>query len=133
MDDTTRLTDIGSITLRADGILYVVFDFDGVMTEELASEYLAVRNGLVGDTSPPVLLHIITFPYVERSLRVFLLAGLPHPPCRAVVSADPTFITLWRTYQMVSEVDIPSRVFANLELAADWLHEQVAESERKGA
>lgn len=119
-------TEIGSLTLRPDGILHAVFDFDGKLTEDIAARYVAVRNELLGDNSPPVLIQIVNFPYVERPIRMLLLGGLAIPPCRAVVSADPTLITLWRTFQLVSPVEVPSAVFPSLELAIEWIHEQMA-------
>lgn len=125
MTPSTVTTDIGTITMRPDGILHVVFDFEGEITQEIAAAYLDVRNAMVGTASPPVLIQIKRFPYVERSIRSFFLSGLAHPPCRAVVSVDQTFITLWRTFDLVSPVEVPSKVFPNLDNAVQWIHEQV--------
>ncbi len=125
MDGQAITTDLGTVELRPDGILHVTFDYEGEVTRELSEDYLAARNGLVGSESPPVLLQIIKFPYVERSIRAAFLAGLPHPPCRAVVSVDPTFITMWRTYDIIAPVKVPSKVLPTIELAVEWLHEQM--------
>ena len=127
MDGSTRITDIGTLTLRPDGILHAVFDFDGVISKETAAAYVVQRNELLASSSPPVLIQIVRFPYVERSIRSFLLDELDTPPCRAVVSTDPTFITLWRTFDLVSPVDVPSKVFASVDTAVEWIHAQMAE------
>lgn len=128
MATSTVTTDIGTITIRPDGILHVVFDFDGEMTQEVAAAYVQVRNAMVGTESPPVLIQIKRFPYVDRSIRSFFLSELAHPPCRAVVSVDQTFITLWRTFELVSPVNVPSKVFPNIDRAVEWIHEQMDQS-----
>lgn len=118
----------GSLTLRPDGILHAVFDFDEDRPPGVAEEYLAARAGLVGSDPPPVVVEIINIPYVDRSIREFLLGAMPPPPCRAVVSADQALITMFRTYQMVEPTAVPTEFFSAMDAAIDWIRAQTAEA-----
>jgi hypothetical protein len=121
-----HFTKTGSLELRSDGILHAIFDFDGAPTTETVAEFLAVRNELVGSVQVPVLVEIVKIPYVDRSIREFLMGGMTPPVCRAVVVSDPTFLTMFRTYQLVDTADVPTSVFSTVETAVDWIHAQTA-------
>ncbi|MDH5372315.1 MAG: hypothetical protein OEX97_05170 [Acidimicrobiia bacterium] len=116
----------GSMTLRPDGILHAMFDFGDVSPVDAASEYLAARDELIGSNRVPVLVEIINIPYVDRSIREFLMGGMTPPPCRAVVVSDPAFLTMFRTYQLVDPTDVPTAIFATVEAAVAWIHTQTA-------
>lgn len=124
--NATHPIQVGSLTLRADGILHAVFDFGESVSQSGAEEYLAVRNELVGSDPGPVMLELIRVPFVERAIRQFLVDGLVPPPCRAVVATDPTFLTMFRSFELVQPVDVPTRVFATVQAAVDWIHTQTA-------
>ena len=116
----------GSLTLRPDGILHAVFDFDEASAAGVAEDYLAARGDLVGSDPPPVLVEILGVPYVEREMRMFLMNGLSPPPCRAVVTTDQALVTMFRTYQMVEQTVVPTEFFTAVDAAVDWIHAQTA-------
>ena len=118
-------TAFGSMTVRPDGILHVVFDFDDPPTEEATAEFVAARNDLVGWKPPPVIVEIVHIPYVDRSVRGFLMGSLVPPPCRAVVTSDPSFAKMFRTYGLVDPAEVPSKYFATIEAAVAWIHNQI--------
>ncbi|MDF1597200.1 MAG: hypothetical protein P1T08_14065 [Acidimicrobiia bacterium] len=126
MELGTLTIEFGTLTLRTDGILHVVFDFDGEATKEAAVEYLEARAELGVSPPPPVLLEIVQIPYVERSIRSFFMDGLPTPPCRAVVASDDAFLTMYRTFQLVEPTAVPTEVFPTVEAAVAWIHEQTS-------
>jgi hypothetical protein len=113
---------VGSLTLRPDGILHAVIDFVDPPTKETAAEYVAARTELIGSTPPPVILEIVRVPYSERTVRSFLMETMPPPPCRAVVVSDPTLMTIFQTYELMAPQAVPTEVFPNVEAAVRWLH-----------
>lgn len=113
--------------MRPDGILHAVFDFDANPSKEAVTAYLDARRDLVGETAPPVLIEIVRIPFVDRDIRSFFMGEIdPPPPCRAVVSVDPTFVTVWRSFQMVDPSDVPSELFPNVDRAIEWIKSQTA-------
>ena len=122
----TRTTNLGSLTLRPDGILHVVFDFDGLPTEEIASEFIAARQELIGEEDPPVLIELVRVPYVDRSIREFLMKEMSPPPCRAVVSTDNSLVTMFRTFQFVDKAVVPTEFFSSVAAAVEWIEAQRA-------
>ena len=120
----TRPTAFGLLTLRPDGILHAVFDFEGKPTEEAVAEYLLTREEMIGDGSVPSIVEIVKIPYVDRSIRQFLMDEMRPPPCRAVVTTDHALLTMFRTYQMVDGARTPTEVFATVEAAVDWIKSQ---------
>jgi hypothetical protein len=119
-------TAVGSLTLRPDGILHVIIDIAESPTKETAEEYVAARTELAGPKTPPVLLEIVRVPYAERSVRSFLMDSMTPPPCRAVVASDPTLMTIYRTYELVTHPPVPTEMFPTVEAAVDWIHAQMA-------
>ena len=124
--DAVHPIQAGSLTLRADGILHAVFDFDESVAQSAAEEYLAVRDELVGSDPGPVMLEMIRVPFVDRAIRQFLVDGLAPPPCRAVVATDPALLTMFRSFELVQSADVPTRIFMTVDAAVDWIHEQAA-------
>ena len=120
----SRPIAFGHLTLRTDGILHAVFDFEHKPDEESVEEYLSVRDDLIGAGSPPTILEIAKIPYVDRSIRQFLMDGLRPPPCRAVVTTDQALLTMFRTYQMMDGANTPTQVFPTVEMAVDWIKSQ---------
>ena len=118
------MLEVGSLTLRPDGILHAVFDFE--TTGEGAAEYLAAREELIGSTVPPVIIEIVRMPFVERAVRTFLMSGMAPPPCRAIVSTDPTLINMWRSFNIVDPAKVPSEVFPTVERALEWIRTQMS-------
>jgi hypothetical protein len=127
MEDRREL-ELGSITMRPDGILHTVFDFDGTSSEVLAAEYLSARQEMAGPTPPPVLIELIKIPYTDRSVRTFFMDSLPNPPCRAVVATDPTLVAMFRTFELVDSASVPTQFFQNVDTAVDWIHAQISTS-----
>lgn len=121
-------TAVGSLTLRPDGILHVVIDFTDSPTQETAEEFIAARTELVGTDPPPVILEILKHPYAERAVRSFLMDTMTPPPCRAVVVADPTLITLFRTYEVVSPTPVPTEILPTVEAALEWINSRISNS-----
>jgi hypothetical protein len=117
----SRQIELGSLTLRDDGILHTVFDFDGRPTLRAANEYIETRRSLVGDRSVPVLIEIVRITFVERTIREFFMQEVGRPPCRAIVTDEPTFISLFRTFQLVDPAGTPSAVFATVDQALAWI------------
>ena len=126
MEPGTLTIALGSLTLRTDGILHVVFDFEGQPTRETAEEYFEARAMLNVSPPPPVLLEIVRIPYVARSMRSFFMEGIPSPPCRAVVASDGAYITMYRTFQLVEPTAVPTEVFPTVEAAVAWIHDQTS-------
>ena len=112
--------------LRPDGILHAIIDFEDAPTAEHASEYVQVRGELCGDVVPPVILEMIKTPYADRSVRQLLMQEMPQPPCRAVVTIDPAFVTIFRTYQLVEDPVVPTEVFRTVAAAVEWIEDQTA-------
>lgn len=119
----TREIGVGSLTLRDDGILHVVFDFDTEPTPELTAEYLSVRAELAGTPTPPVIVEILQVPFVERLIRQGFMKELVPPPCRAIVVTDTTFDTNYRAFELVNPTSVPTRVFRQVDRAVVWIHE----------
>jgi len=117
-------TAIGSMTLRPDGILHVVFDFDESPTHEMASKFAAARNDLIGSTPPPVIVEIIQIPYASRAVRAFLMDSLWPPPCRAVVTSEVSYATMFRTFEIVDINKTPTKYFGTVEDAVAWIHDR---------
>jgi hypothetical protein len=124
--DAVHSIQAGTLTLRADGILHAVFDFDEGVSQSAAEEYLTVRDELVGSDPGPVMLEMIRVPFVDRAIRQFLVDGLAPPPCRAVVAYDPALLTLFRSFELVESAEVPTRGFASVDAAVDWIHAQMA-------
>jgi len=124
----TIKTAAGSLTLRPDGILHVVIDFTEPPTKETAAEFVAARTELVGTEPPPVLVEIIQQAYAERAVRSFLMGTMTPPPCRAVVVSDPTLMTLFRTYEVVSPAPVPTEIFPTVEAALEWIQSRMSGS-----
>ena len=112
---------VGSFTLRPDGILHAIIDIPEPPTTETAEEHVAARTELAGPKTPPLLLEIVQVPYAERSVRSFLMDTMPPPPCRAVVVSDPTLMTIYRTYELVADRPVPTEMFPTVEAAVDWI------------
>ncbi len=117
----TRKVAVGSLTMRDDGILHVVFDFDTEPTREAAAEYMAARSKIAGTPPPPVIVEILQIPFVERATRQSFMNELVPPPCRAIVVTDPTFDTNYRAFELVNPASVPTRVFRQLDDAVSWI------------
>jgi hypothetical protein len=126
MDTDPRVRAYGSLSLRPDGILHAVFDFEIDPSLEEAAAYLEARRELVGSKVPPVLLEIVKIPYVERHIRSYFMSEMEPPPCRAVVATDPSYVTLWRSFQLVDPADVPSELFRTVDRAVEWIKAQTA-------
>jgi hypothetical protein len=48
------------------------------------------------------------------------------PPCRAVVTIDSAFVTIFRTYQLAEDPVVPTEVFNTVEAAVEWIEAQTA-------
>lgn len=125
MSSDPRVDPYGSITLRPDGILHIVFDFDSEPTLETAAAFLDARRELIGSDVPPVLLEIVKIPYVERHVRSYFMKEMDSPPCRAVVATNPSYVTLWRSFQLVDPSGVPSELFRTVDRAVEWIQEQM--------
>lgn len=120
-----RYVEVGSLTLRSDGILHTRFDFETV-GKDVTAEYLRARGELVGSDPGPVLLEIVQIPYVDREIRKYLLDSLVPAPCRAVVATDQAYLTILRSLLIVEQADIPTQVFPTVEAAVEWIHSETA-------
>ena len=116
------------MTLRPDGILHIVFDFETKPTLEAAAALLEARRELIGAEVPPVLLEIVKIPYIDRDVRSYFMKEMESPPCRAVVATNPSYVTLWRSFQLVDPSGVPSELFRNVDRAVEWIHEQTAKA-----
>jgi hypothetical protein len=117
---------VGSLELRPDGILHAIVDFEDAPTPEHVSEYLQARRELCGDQTPPVILQMIKTPYADRSVRQLLMKEMSPPPCRAVVTIDSAFVTIFRTYQLAEDPVVPTEVCSTAEAAVEWIEAQTA-------
>ncbi len=124
MDSDPRVEPYGSITLRPDGILHIVFDFDIKPTLEEAAAFLEARRELIASLEPPVLLEIVRIPYIDRHVRAYFMKEMESPPCRAVVATNPSYVTLWRSFQLVDPSGVPSELFRTVDRAVEWIQEQ---------
>ena len=122
----TRTTVVGTLTLRTDGILHVVFDFESLPTKEIVAQFVAVRQELIGEETPPVLIELIHIPYVDRSIRQFLMEELTSPHCRAVVTTDSSLVTMFHTFQLVDHADVPTEFFSSVAAAVEWIEARTA-------
>jgi hypothetical protein len=109
------------MTLRDDGILHTVFDFDARPTIRAANEYIEARKSLIGDRPVPVIIQIIRISFVDRSIREFFMQTVGRPTCRAIVTDEPTFVNLFRTFQLVDPAKTPSAVFPTVDQALAWI------------
>jgi len=117
----SRSIELGKMTLRDDGILHTVFDVDARPTVRAANEYIETRKSLIGDQPVPVIIEIIRIPFVDRSIREFFMQTVGRPTCRAIVTDEPTYINLFRTFQLVDPANTPSAVFATVDQALAWI------------
>ena len=126
MESDPRVAPYGSITLRPDGILHIVFDFDTKPTLDDVVAFLEARCELIGTEVPPVLIEILRIPYIERHVRSYFMKEMESPPCRAVVATNPSYVTLWRSFQLVDPSGVPSELFRTVDRAVEWIQEQTA-------
>jgi hypothetical protein len=124
MESDPRVEPYGSITMRPDGILHIVFDFDDKPSLDDAAGFLDARRELIGSEVPPVLLEIVKIPYVDRHVRAYFMKEMDSPPCRAVVATNPSYVTLWRSFQLVDPSGVPSELFRTVGRAVEWIQEQ---------
>lgn len=124
MNSDPRVEPYGSITIRPDGILHIVFDFDEKPTLEEAALFLEARRDLVGSEMPPVVIEIVRIPYIDRHVRSYFMKEMESPPCRAVVATNPSYVTLWRSFQLVDHSGVPSELFRTVDRAVEWIQEQ---------
>lgn len=120
---STKHVAVGTLSLRPDGILHTVFDFDFAPTIENAKEYADARNELVGSNQVAVVIEIRAVPYTDRETRAFLMRSLKPALCRAVVTVDSTHMALYSSFEMVDPVRTPTSVFPSVDLAIDWINE----------
>ena len=128
MESDPRTGPYGSLTLRPDGILHAVFDFETEPSLDEAAAYLEARRELIGSEVPPVLLEIVKIPYIERQIRSYLMSEMEPPPCRAVVATNPSYVTLWRSFQLVDPSGVPSELFRTVDRAVEWIRDQMAKA-----
>ncbi len=110
--------------MRSDGILHAIFDFDMNPSMEAVAAYLEARRELIGPVASPALIEIVKLPYVERHIRSFFMAEMNPPPCRAVVATDPSYVALFRSFQLVDPSDVPTELFRSIEPAIEWIRAQ---------
>jgi hypothetical protein len=120
-----RTVPLGTIELRPDGILHTVVDFTEDASEADAAEYLQSRDELTAGTNPPVLVEIRATAFVERSIREFLMSGRIAAPCRAVVARDPSIVTIWKSFELVDNSGVPTKMFSSVPRAVEWIHDRV--------
>lgn len=125
MEAGKRTVPLGTIELRPDGILHIVVDFTDDASEERAAEYVRARDELAAGKNPPVLIEILATTFVERSIREFMMSNQIPSPCRAIVATDPSFVTIWRSFQMMDRAGVPTKVFTNVPSAVEWIHEHM--------
>ena len=124
MDVRKRTVRLGTIELRADGILHTIVDFSDEPSPEGAAEYIHARDELAADTNPPQLIEIMATSFVERSIREFMVGNQAATPCRAIVASDPSHATIWKSFQMLDASGTPTKVFATVPRAVQWIREQ---------
>ena len=73
-----------------------------------------------------MVVEIRRAPFVERTVRTFLMSEMAPPPCRAIVSVDPTLINMWRSFKLVDPAKVPSEVFPTVERALEWIRAQMS-------
>ena len=120
-----RTIGMGSMERRADGIIHTIVDFMDGDVKGLAAEYIATRSELAAGENLPTLIEIRDVPFVERSARAFLMSHVAGVPCRAVVATDPSFVTIWKSFQLVDTEAVPTKVFGNVDRAVEWIHQQL--------
>jgi len=126
MDSDPRVAPYGSLTLRPDGILHIVFDFETEPTLEATEAFLEARRELIGADVPPVLFEIVKIPCIDRHIRSYFMTQMENPPCRAVVATNSSYVTLWRSFQLVDPADVPSELFRTVDRAVEWIRTQIA-------
>ena len=129
MSEKHSIDGLGSVHLRDDGILHTVFDIPGEPSMELAAAYLEARRSLVGDAVVPVLIEIVTIPYADRDVRTFFMQGLARASCRAVVTPEPSHITLFKTFQQLDPYATPTEFFFRVDDAIEWIRDQMPTDE----
>ncbi len=117
----TRDIELGTLSMRDDGILHARFDFDQVGREEAATEYATVRRELTGGRRVPVIVELVNVPYVEKAVRQFLFSQMDTPPCRAVVTTRRAHEVVYKTFQMDEPSPVPTRFFTAIADAVDWI------------
>ena len=120
---------VGSVERRPDGILHVIFDFEGPVTETLIDEFLSARTDAVGHNGGEgqevaVVIEARRIPFAARKLRRRFIEGMAPPICRALVTPDVTQQVIFRTFQLMNPSSVPSRVFSSVEAAVEWIEEQ---------
>ncbi len=119
----TRQIELGTLTLRDDGILHARFDFDTVPTEDAATEYAQARRDLTRGQRVPVIVEMTNVPYVDQTIRRFFFTKVDSPPCRAVVTTQKAHEVVFKTFQMDEPASVPTRVFTRVEQAVEWILE----------
>jgi hypothetical protein len=126
MSERHRIEGLGTVQLRADGVLHTVFDIPEQPSIELSSTYLDTRAELVGDAKVPVVIEIRHLPYTDRDVRSFFMNSLNPATCRAVVTTEPSYETIFKTFHQLDPHDTPTEFFLRLDDALAWVHEQAA-------
>ncbi|NNC41043.1 MAG: hypothetical protein HKN95_10160 [Acidimicrobiia bacterium] len=121
---TSRSTTNASLTMRPDGILHIVFDFEELPSPESVDEFVTIHQELVGIDVPPVIIELVEIPYIDRSIRQLFMEKIAPPPCRAVVTTDQALLTMFRTFQMIDAADVPTEVVPTVEAAVSWIQAQ---------
>jgi hypothetical protein len=121
--EQTRELEMGTLRLRDDGILHARFDLGTEPSPDTAKEYLAARDELCGARSVPVIVEIVRIPFVERTLRGVFMSGMHPPLCRAVVTTDTTYRSMFKSFEILDEPRIPTEFFPTVDAAVVWISE----------
>jgi hypothetical protein len=124
MDEVVQRISTGSVALRNDGIVHVIFEFDHRVTEGVVREFLEARSAVGGDAIRPVIVELVRVPYADRRFRKLFMAGVPEASRRAVVAHAFSQQTIFKTFQGLDPHDTPTAFFGSVDEAVAWIHSQ---------
>lgn len=107
--------------MRGDGILHARFEVTGEPTEEAAIEYAAARQELTGGRPVPVIVEIVAIPFVDRAVRGLFMASMEPPVCRAVVTTDTTYRSMFKSFQILEQPTVATEYFPTVPAALAWI------------